>query len=65
MAPAEMGEGSNERGASRGRWVAAAAVLLLLDAVFFVVPLAAALVLYVVLARPAWFRREVDRLYEQ
>jgi hypothetical protein len=40
-----------------------ATLIVIVDAAAFVVPLAALLLAYVVLARPPWFREWVERLY--
>jgi len=40
-----------------------ALLLLIADAVAFVVPLTALVAAYVIVARPAWFRDWVDQLY--
>jgi hypothetical protein len=41
-----------------------ALLIVVVDAVAFAVPLAALVIAYVVLARPAWFRKWVGRLYD-
>ena len=38
--------------------------LLLLDWVFFFIPGVAILATYIILARPPWFKKWVERLYE-
>lgn len=40
-----------------------ALVILLVDTVAFAVPLGALLLAYILIARPAWFRDWVERLY--
>ncbi len=40
-----------------------ALLIVVVDTAAFVVPLTAMLLAYVLLARPAWFREWVDRLY--
>jgi hypothetical protein len=40
-------------------------LIVVVDAAAFAVPLAALVVAYVVLARPAWFREWVGRLYRE
>ncbi len=40
-----------------------AVIIVIVDAAAFVVPLAALLLAYVVLARPPWFRNWVEQLY--
>ncbi|MFB1490319.1 MULTISPECIES: hypothetical protein [unclassified Thiocapsa] len=40
-----------------------ALLIVLVDTAAFAVPLAAMLLAYILLARPAWFRDWVDRLY--
>ncbi|MBK1646878.1 hypothetical protein CKO25_20065 [Thiocapsa imhoffii] len=40
-----------------------AVLIVVVDTAAFVVPLAALLLAYLLLARPAWFRDWVDRLY--
>jgi hypothetical protein len=42
-----------------------ASLIVIVDAAAFVVPLAAFLLAYVVLARPRWFRDWVERLYHE
>jgi hypothetical protein len=42
-----------------------ALLIVVVDAAAFAVPLAALVVAYVVLARPAWFREWVGRLYRE
>ena len=42
-----------------------ALLIVVVDAAAFAVPLAALVVAYVVLARPAWFREWVGRLYDE
>lgn len=41
-----------------------ALLIVFVDAAAFAVPLAALLIAYVLLARPAWFREWVGRLYD-
>ncbi|MCO5760048.1 MAG: hypothetical protein NHG36_00860 [Chromatiaceae bacterium] len=41
-----------------------ALLIVVVDAAAFAVPLAALLIAYVLLARPAWFREWVGRLYD-
>lgn len=40
-----------------------ALLIVLVDTAAFLIPLAAVLLAYILLARPAWFRDLVDRLY--
>ncbi len=40
-----------------------ALLIVLLDTAVFLIPLAAVLIAYILLARPPWFRDWVDRLY--
>jgi hypothetical protein len=42
-----------------------ALLIVVVDAVAFAVPLAALLIAYVLLARPAWFREWMGRLYDE
>jgi hypothetical protein len=42
-----------------------AALLVVVDAMLFVVPLASLLCAYVLIARPEWFRDWVQRLYAE
>jgi hypothetical protein len=42
-----------------------AVVVVLVDLVAFAVPLTALVVAFVILTRPPWFRRFVDRLYAE
>jgi hypothetical protein len=42
-----------------------AVLIVVVDAAAFAVPLAALLIAYVLLARPAWFREWVGRLYDE
>lgn len=42
-----------------------ATAILVVDLIVFFVPLAAVLLAYVIVARPAWFRDAVDELYGQ
>jgi len=42
-----------------------AAVILFIDLLLFFVPLAAVLAVYVLLARPAWFPRMVEKIYSE
>jgi hypothetical protein len=42
-----------------------ALLIVVVDAVAFAVPLAALVIAYVVVARPAWFREWVERLYRE
>ena len=42
-----------------------ALLIVVVDAAAFAVPLAALLIAYVLLARPAWFRERVGRLYDE
>lgn len=44
------------------RWLLAVAIVLV-DVVVFVVPVTGLLAAWVILGRPAWFRRWVDELY--
>ena len=43
--------------------ISLAVVILLIDLLLFFVPLAAVLAVYVLLARPAWFPRLVEKIY--
>lgn len=45
------------------RWILAG-LLILVDAVVFVVPLTGLFAAYLLIARPAWFREWVEALYE-
>jgi hypothetical protein len=47
---------------SADRWLLAV-TLVVLDVVVFVVPVTGLVAAWVILARPAWFRRWVDELY--
>jgi hypothetical protein len=42
-----------------------ALLIVIVDAVAFAVPLAALVIAYVLLTRPAWFREWVERLYHE
>ena len=42
-----------------------AVLIVIVDLVVFVVPLAGLLIAYVIVARPPWFRRWVDALYAE
>ena len=42
-----------------------ALLIVVVDVAAFAVPLAALLIAYVLLARPAWFREWVGRLYDE
>jgi hypothetical protein len=42
-----------------------ALLIVVVDVAAFAVPLAALLIAYVLLARPAWFRERVRRLYDE
>jgi len=55
------GEGSM-RVAERLMW---ALLIVIVDAAAFAVPLAALLIAYVLLARPAWFQNWVEDLYRE
>ena len=45
--------------------VSLAAVIFLIDLLLFFVPLTAVLAVYVLLARPAWFSRLVEKIYRE
>lgn len=40
-----------------------ASVILITDSLFFIAPLFAIFLAYVIIARPAWFKDWIDRLY--
>lgn len=46
------------------RWILAI-TLVIIDVAIFVMPLTGLFAAYILLARPAWFRRWVDELYTQ
>jgi hypothetical protein len=45
--------------------VSLAALVVTIDLLLFFVPLAAVLAVYVLLARPAWFPRLVEKIYSE